>query len=124
MARKKRTIYNNDGTVLEETMGVSENVSVIKNNSSKSYYDGTPGKELDILDIFDAFAGYLTPRLEIDDNEFNSKGECEETKCLICGASTNRAIRKICFDCMFSCRNCLYTKMKNALDTGNKKIIL
>lgn len=126
MARKRRTLYDRDGTVVEQIVGVGvgDEVSVMKTSASvPSVFsmDGDStltGKEFSTSDVFDTFVGYINPRIEImivdDDGEGN--------KCLICGADTNKNIRKICFDCMKKHRDDLYTKMKSAIISGDKEI--
>lgn len=118
MARKSRKIYDNDATVVEQTIGVSDSVSVQK-HANPVASPAISGHELRTEDVFDAFAGYLTPRLEVYEAPAPAD---EEHKCLICGGWTNRRIRTICFDCMSKHLNTLYTGMKSAINSGDKTI--
>ena len=122
MARKRRTLYDRDGTVVEQVVGVGEDVSDMKTSAPSAFSmdgnGGLIGKELSTADVFDTFAGYINPRIEITSAEDDGEG----SKCLICGASTNKNIRKICFDCMRKYRDDIYTKMKSAILSGDKTI--
>lgn len=119
MARKKRTIYDNDGTVVEQTIGIGEEVSVFKKTTELDSVDSIYGKEFDTSDILDSFIGYMNPRIDISSIEDDGEG----SKCLICGTATNKNIRKICFECMKKYSNQLYPKMKNSIRNHENKIV-
>lgn len=122
MARKRRTLYDRDGTIVEQVVGVGDEVSVMKASAPTVFSIGgdsvLTGKEFSTFDVFDTFVGYINPRIEITSVEDNGDGGT----CLICGAFTNKNIRKICFDCMRKHRDSLYTKMKFAILSGEKTI--
>lgn len=106
MSRNRRIIYNDDATLVEESITPKEEVFSTKVNS---YPKSEGGKELKVHDVVDSFAGYLIPRLEIQSPN-------EQEPCVICGGDTSKGIRKICFNCMLKYKNELYNGLKHAIE--------
>lgn len=107
---KRRKIYDNDAVKVEEvTVNKKKNLKIdlddkveVQKNSGK--------KNILVVDVLSAFAGYLPPRANFMDNE--------EGNCRICGKKTSSSIRTICFDCMCEHGKKLYDGAKNAIERG------
>lgn len=105
MSRNRRIIYDNDATLVEETVTPKEEFSVKRNAKNSPIIN----KEIQVMDVLDSFAGYLVPRLEIESEE-------EPGTCSICGGLTSKKLRKICFNCMQKYKDELYSGFKNAIN--------
>lgn len=110
MSRNRRIIYNDDATIVEESITPKEEVSFVRESS---YPRTESTKQLKVHDVVDSFAGYLVPRLEISSSD-------EKSPCVICGGETSKGIRKICFDCMLKYRSELYNGLKQAIEDGKE----
>ena len=101
--RTRRTIYDNDGTTVTETVGASDGATVFKSGE---------GTHFDVSDVLDTFAGYLLPRFKIEKQSGSGK-------CMICGKDTAYPVRKVCVDCMDKYSDDLYQQSKEASSNGN-----
>lgn len=112
MARdRRRIIYENDGTKIEEIPSSQEvrTETVAPISVSERIVD------VDASKVFEAFASY-TP-FNIGKDELN--GEC-----CICGTETQFISRKICVNCMKKYGEQIYDKAIVASDRGERSILL
>lgn len=126
MAKRRKTIYSGDATVVEqvtndsEPVRMSEDVSVFKMDTEQSLI----GKTFYVDEVFDTFVSYIIPRLEVSELAKKDDETTEESSvtCMICGGHTSKPSRKICFPCMTKHRDTLYKKLKTAILNGEKTI--
>lgn len=106
---KSRTLYDNDGTVVIDTTGISDEVSVEQSVGDNSAAHTT----YTVNDALDTLASYLLPRFPID------KSREESGVCKVCGKQTSFPIRKMCVECMEKYSQKLYENAKTAVSEGN-----
>ncbi len=126
MAKRRKTIYSGDATVVEqvtntnETVGMSDDVSVFKMDTEQTLI----GKTFYVDEVFDTFVSYIIPRLEVSELSKRDTETSEDSSvvCMICGGHTSKPSRKICFPCMTKHRDALYKKLKTAILNGDKTL--
>lgn len=115
METKKRRIYNDDGTMVVESVEVNKKKKNLDIDTSNNDIRNTMEKKtISVLDVFDSFAGYLPPQANFMPSD-------NGTNCILCGKQTSSSMRKICFDCMKTKGKELYKKSKKAIENGNKE---
>lgn len=104
---KRRKIYDSDAVKVEEvTVNKKKNLKIDLEDKVEVQNNGK--KNILVVDVISAFAGYLPPRANFMDNE--------EGTCRICGKKTSSSMRTICFDCMCSYGKKLYDEAKDSIE--------
>lgn len=105
---RKKTIYDNGGITVEQTLTDDEIIVSKPKNSIRSFNET---RYINVLDAIDTFAGYMNNRFSLNYSD-GSSGEC-----VICGKSTMYPRRKICTDCFdkYGAENIL-RKVKTAVE--------
>lgn len=112
MARDRRRVrYDQDATVITESTGMADDISVQKEN-------GNIGARMPVLDAIDTLAAYLLPRFDI------KKDPSITGTCVMCGNDTAYVIRHLCVDCMERIGNDFYLKTKAAVEAKESEVIL
>lgn len=116
MARenRRRVRYDQDGTQISESMGMTDKVEVFKAGESKK--DTT----VNVNDIIEAYVAYMG-RPDFQPDAVRGKGE---GKCVVCGAKTSMISRKVCGPCLAKNKEELYGSLLNAIANGEKEFTL
>lgn len=115
---KRRKVYDSDGIVVEavetpqpQTQPRKKSNLRVNLSETATVGDGVAnGKTIKVIDVLDAFAGYLPPRVNFMDSG--------EGNCVICGERTSSPMRKFCFDCLQKHGQTIHTKAIEAIATG------
>lgn len=121
---RKRKIYSDNNLTVESIETPEVDTKPMRNAAMRVNLDdgfvasstASTSKKIAVADVFDAFAGYLPPRI-------NFMGD-EPGQCAICGKATVSDMRKICFDCLQENGKNIYEKAKKAIKYGNKEITI
>lgn len=119
MATKKRKpvkIYEDDSVMVEQTFP-DDDVAVIRDEIMRDISRVSTDKEemtVDVSDVLDTFAGYMVQKVGMNDPE-NGSGEC-----VLCGASTQYKLRKVCVPCLEKHRIELWQEAKTAIENGDR----
>lgn len=117
MARRKdRVLYENDATKVFE--GVPEPTDTIAAMRAEGAAVSDIPTEIATADIFDTMVAYMPPNYNL------LKSSEGAGTCLICGKQTAYYKRKICVDCMDKHATTLYSKTKEAIESGKTVIEL
>lgn len=119
MARdRRRIIYDNDATVITESIGNEENNSTtdsLHRSAKRSAF--IENVTMSVSDVVDTFASYASvPRWFID-YKAEKLGECN-----ICHRDTAYRFRRICVDCMDKYGDTIFDLARNASDNGETTI--
>lgn len=107
MAKRKNT-YENDGITIEK----QETTQPVA--PAKQEYTQKRDVKFTVADVVDIFAGYLTPGVAV-----HSDNDTQPGMCMLCGKTTTKAIRKVCYSCLEKHAAELYKKAKNAIEMGD-----